>query len=1587
MNSTNRGVRARLLGSVGTAVVTTMLAATSHAQPATTVVSDLVDPTATASVSAHKSESSYQINDAPISAAVTGVTGGNNGVSNPGVQTGGSNVVSANTIQANARANRAEQGIDLALIGTTSNDETTVDGVAALAVQINDSAPVSASSTNSTISTEIEDFQTGTVAVTGNAIGSDAQANLAAQTVAGTIPATYASDAAGRSTLDYPAGTPGFTAEGTAVVSTLQAAGDSNVEAVTDNNEISLILTSTGAGLVAAAPTLSDNAVTAAAGLNRATGLIDLQAGDAPGFAGSAVVSTVQANFASSAAADLSGNDVVGVVASDFFGGNALTGALAIADNRLAASASGNSANGAMPGTAGNRVLIGDGLGFAGAGTSAPGTSIAYDAGDLAQESRADIVVASSQSNLGTGVDAAAQGNLVAGFVGSVAGGTVALTGNGIAALANGNTASNAVTSSDGAATFAASVALANQQVNEDGSVAATMTDNRTMLQAGFDGTVAESTLTVDASVLSASAYGNQAAQSVALAATQLGASTGEVVLTGGTGPDGNVSASGQTTIANLQAGYGTQVLAVEEFSGNGIIAAADGAIVASALSTTGNTVEAVAAGNQASAGLSLDGNGATGGAGIASVQILDAGSSVAAATADDASGILLFSDVIDGTLDVSGNLARAVAYGSSAANAATVAANGLALAPAATSGSQIAFDGATDLSFSDAAANAPEVTAAFGILNDQSSQASVSATVSDASIGTRMFGSLSDSTSTVDGNVNVAAAYGNDAANALAVEAGNIATDGFAAIAAVASTQSAGADGSSILASSYTDAAAGTFVGGSVDASTVSVSDNTVQALAYGNRTTRNQASLAANSVDAVAAGTTGTSSFADILDVRQLATVATVSAQNAQAAHGTIGASLLDGGDPAASSTEIRLTTASSVEGSTLVAEGNRLIASATGNSGVTGTALTGNLVAASSALQNFQASDADLSAEIGVEGTPPSPGFVTNASASGTGTMSVAGNTLTVANSPVTLTFAAHNFTADEAAYLNSLGNVSGATVGGDTITLAVGSIDTTVFDGFAFGSGAGGVNSGDETISLTGFSQPATAGTPNSGGVILAVAGSIAGSQLSVDGNAAQGSVIANNAVNAVRVEANMVGEANDAETATVSLGGLADVAVGADHALANLQQAEGSLDSTVHATFAVDTVEGASVLGSTISVSDNVQSATAVANTAANTLSIDGNLVDADSALASVQLGLGMAVSASSDMEVFAPAASAGSTITLSGNRNTALAVVNDATNTSTVTGSNVAGSAELGNAFLAAGTIAVGDHLVTNNQAALAEVTSAASTNVTNEDRLDQTGLGLIDGSVTLADNRTTAEASANRAANSLTLDGLAGMAASAGIANTQFSGSAVAATATATIDVRLAGNAVDPALNEGTIAVSGNSTTALARGNAASNALVVAAGGTYDAGVAQAGSGLAPFGGQVAAQAAVLNAQSNSGPVSATATSVTYGVALNGQGGSVPGAAALGAIAVNGNTVAAQAYGNTATNSVVMTALNGGTPTAAVANYQTNSGPVVATATSVNFGIASPRGAVTGSTLQTSGNQVGATAIGNNVVTTIAGQ
>ena len=92
----------------------------------------------------------------------------------------------------------------------------------------------------------------------------------------------------------------------------------------------------------------------------------------------------------------------------------------------------------------------------------------------------------------------------------------------------------------------------------------------------------------------------------------------------------------------------------------------------------------------------------------------------------------------------------------------------------------------------------------------------------------------------------------------------------------------------------------------------------------------------------------------------------------------------------------------------------------------------------------------------------------------------------------------------------------------------------------------------------------------------------------------------------------------------------------------------------------------------------------------------------------------------------------------------------------------------------------------------------------------------------------------------------------------------------------------------------------------------------------------------------------------------------------------------AASTLGVTGNSISAAAYGNIANNAVSLAAL-GRLPTAAVANVQTNYGPVTAQVTGASYRITS--GPLSAAALSITGNQLAATATGNQATNLIAAQ
>jgi hypothetical protein len=251
-----------------------------------------------------------------------------------------------------------------------------------------------------------------------------------------------------------------------------------------------------------------------------------------------------------------------------------------------------------------------------------------------------------------------------------------------------------------------------------------------------------------------------------------------------------------------------------------------------------------------------------------------------------------------------------------------------------------------------------------------------------------------------------------------------------------------------------------------------------------------------------------------------------------------------------------------------------------------------------------------------------------------------------------------------------------------------------------------------------------------------------------------------------------------------------------------------------------------------------------------------------------------------------------------------------------------------------------------------------------------------------------MSNNLTTAEASSNLGLSSLSVSAT-DIFATAALGNIQDSNNAVNAVATNTsIKMELdvmgatgAGVGSDYAASGSTVTMANNITSALARGNSASNTLNYTAGASYSGYIGDAVS----VGSSAQAGAVVMNSQDNSGAINSTASSVSYRIALQDGANGLAYGSLNSSISMTGNAVNAVAFGNKATNALTMSTLGEGIPSAVNANIQVMGGAVTATASNANFNIISAAN-IQGSAIRSVGNTVNAEAIGNSSVSTIGG-
>jgi hypothetical protein len=339
------------------------------------------------------------------------------------------------------------------------------------------------------------------------------------------------------------------------------------------------------------------------------------------------------------------------------------------------------------------------------------------------------------------------------------------------------------------------------------------------------------------------------------------------------------------------------------------------------------------------------------------------------------------------------------------------------------------------------------------------------------------------------------------------------------------------------------------------------------------------------------------------------------------------------------------------------------------------------------------------------------------------------------------------------------------------------------------------------------------------------------------------------------------------------------------------------------------------------------------------------------------------------VSATSTARAVSHGALVDSTSTIEGNSNLAVATMNDAANKLTVAATSEAPEAP---AMLVADGIggAQGDagNLLVNTQFSTGSVVANAQTRLLGSQGLASLGAdGPTNSRFKIATNVTGAQASGNQALNSVAL-----ASANGGLANSQMNLASIAAVAGlgTGLDVPAPGRSVSAS----SVTVLNNSTSALARGNVAQNNLTVAA-TPNGPGSASANSGR--FDTHAEAPAALVSMQTSYGSVSASVMGPISAMPLNLAG--VPVDASR--VTVDGNALAATAYGNGVANTVV--AMAGNPSGLALVSGQTNYGAVTAqvsaTAASLNLGN------VTRSSLGIVNNTVSASATGN-LATNIVG-
>lgn len=1381
-------------------------------------------------------------------------TGNQMGAASPaaGEMTVSANVVQALTLDPDTGllgVNGADNAISLELLGSDPDNA----GSGILSSQEITGA-IEARVQGNGVGLEISDYTSGTATISDNQMAATSLANAAGNRIEGELAvAPFSGTRAGSASADYSPTGASVAIDGDLVVGNAQFAQGLDSMARIRDNDIALVNTMTAVGTATAAPvTVAGNSAVASNTVNRADNRVDASSGGAASFTGGVAVVNGQANIDGITRASVLDTDIGAQLDDTTYGGE-----MSVSGNRIVAAAKGNDAaavdaQGRL--LRGNAIAFGEGIDVSGA--SAGGDlHLAFGDDVFDGDADADLALLNSQGNQGGRVTGAALESRIGARMTTLSGGRLALADNRADASASGNSAINLV--SAGGANFGAGVAAGSQQANDAVAIGAEASD---ITLGATIGDIDSGSIVIGNSAVTASAQGNSAQVAVDVAGSQLETGGADASVDSRTAGFTSLDAEAGLVAGSLQANYGagTEIGATVE---NVVLGVTAGSLDTGTFTVQDNEVSARAGGNSASTGVSA--SGATGALTAAAANGQYNANDIAARLHQAGGYVGVQVEDGDGRADstfvVSGNSLAASASGSESTNTlAADFASGLSVQAGTAPASIIA-----------GMAGVNQASAGLAVTNSQINDgANVTSSVRDGQIGVQVGGTVDsaydqrDSVS-IEGNASTASSVGNRTGNALAISAGNLVPGASSgAIGVVSNLQ--------LMTGNVSARNLDATIGFQTQADWVgpvsaAIDGNSIAAFTGGNMTgAGNRLTVSATNIAASGAGAVLT------MDGSNSGVAAAFAVQSVQASTAGEREALVDGatiGVEARGPGEL-------YDESTLTVNGNGISADARDNYAENALVFEGAAtVGTTGAVQNHQASGAALSSSVADTTVGVLGQLLVNDQLTVTGNDIAAKSVANTATSQLLV----------EAANLDGAGVASMSGVPAEY---------------------RGAADAGGAMYTLADFAVANRQQTSGS-----TIESEVTNARVAID---AQSDALRSNETVAT-VDDNSIlalGQANSSTNAMAVTG--ANIAASA--ATHNHQVAGNSVEASVRdvgfIVVAATGVEGAMPL----TLTGNSAAAMAGLNEASNSV-----VVDADGTIAG-SVGLAAASSDATRFDAFAGAvadfaiansqvatgaatseldnatAGIGAAASIGVDTDSSALTVSDNTLAASAMGNNAGNTVLLNAAGAIGATAAIHSDQEKSGGAVKASISGAFVAVATPGD--------LLSANTTLADNRIAASASANSVVNAIGVQGAvlnaagvateagsAGVDASTAVANyalnsVQSNASEVSATVTlANIRGRSNGGMIG-----GAETVDGNSVSASASGNTASNSVLLAAAtGTPSA--------------------AIANTQVNTAAISASVTSAAIGI-LAGDGTNSPATVA-------GNVISATATGNSAVNHI----------------------------------------------------------------------